>query len=95
MFQGPVATGEKNWQLNRTTTDLEQTAVASPRGCAIGSVAVAVAQADTKDQLRPVATGLFGNRSRQYKNIYYTMYCTNFTTRGGVVASVLAGLCAW
>ena len=23
VFQGPVATSEKNWQLNRTTTDLD------------------------------------------------------------------------
>ena len=95
MFQGPVATGEKNRQLNRTTTNLDRTAVASPRGCVIGPVAVAVAQADTNDQLQPVTTGLFGNQSRQYKNIYYTMYCTNFTTRGGVVMSVLVGSCAW
>ena len=102
VFQGPVATSEKNRQLNRTTTDLDRTTtdldrttVASPRGCPIGPVAVAVAQADTKDQLQPVATSLFGNWSRQYKNIYYTMYCTNFTTRGGVVMSMLVGLCAW
>ena len=67
VFQGPVATSGKNWQLNRTTTDLDRTTVAGARGCVIGLVAVAVAQADTKDQLQPVATGLFGNRSTQIR----------------------------
>ena len=63
VFQGPVATGGKNRQLNRTTTDLDRTAVASPRGCAIRSVAVALAQGKIKNRLQPVATGLFHNRS--------------------------------
>ena len=43
VFQSPVATNGKNWQLNWTTTNLDRTVVASPRGRAICSVAVAVA----------------------------------------------------
>ena len=67
VLQGPVATGGKNQQLNWTTTDLDQTTVAGPRGCTIGPVAVVVAQADTKDQLQPVTTSLFGNWSTQIR----------------------------
>ena len=43
VFQSPVATKQKNWQLNRTATNLDQTLVASPRGHVICLVVVALA----------------------------------------------------
>ena len=59
----------KNWQLNQTATNLDQTVVASPRGFAICLIVVAVAQAKIKNWLQPVQV--------RYIYIYIlSMYCT-------------------
>ena len=68
VFQSPVATEWKNWQPNQTATNLDWTAVASPRGCAIHLVVVAVAWEKIKDRLQPVATGLSHNQFKLGSN---------------------------
>ena len=68
VFQGSVATIGKNWQLNQTTTDLDRTTVASPRGCMIGSVAVVVVQTKMKDRSQLVTTGLFYNQLKVHSS---------------------------
>ena len=49
VFQGPVATKWKYWQLNWTTTVLDLSTVAGPRGSVIASVVVVSTWAKVKD----------------------------------------------